>query len=599
MPPRPVSVPRGEPAAERPVLTYARVSREEQATPDKASLTQQRERTAALAAQLGLRVTRHFADAGLSGGSDDRPAFQAMVAFAQAHPQPARRPGLVLVLSDSRWGRWEDPEVAAYWRVWFSRHGWRVRYVEHDDTQDKTTRTVMRALHASQATIYRDQLRKTAERGARGTAEQGYWQNEAPLGYRRLAIDAEGRERVLAIGQRKSDDERSRLTPGPAEEVAIVRWCFETYASGAVSLGQMVQQLLARWPSKRWSRGTLHAVLTNPAYTGTVLWCRKTNDPEQRVDALRRDPADWVRVEDAHPAIVDHALFSRVEQLLARNRRQTSPTPGVYLLSGLMTCARCGEHYIGGGGRRGPPEDPDRYRVYVDAGAQKRVCAGVTGTVTRRLVENAVLAVVSRLVASDAMQQLLAEVVDEELAHAAADDTGAEAARAARRATLTAQRDRLVRAVAQGTVLEAEAAGTLTTLRRELEAVRAEGERARFRRRQGTAIRAERARLIALTRDLPQLLQQLEGRQRRELLLPWLDTLVFDKDTRELEIAVAPSGIRADAIRAGLVAPAGAEWTSPDMGEGGAEAGEGDDDPPRLVERITLPWPSHRGRRLA
>src|SRR5207249_4484520 len=113
---------------------------EDQATDRKTSLADQRAALAALASQLGRQLDQVFEDAGASGATaEGRRGFTSLVAFCCTHARSPRAPGTVLVLNDSRWGRFRDPEEATYWRVELRRHGWLVRFVE-GDTGDATTR---------------------------------------------------------------------------------------------------------------------------------------------------------------------------------------------------------------------------------------------------------------------------------------------------------------------------------------------------------------------------------------------------------------------------------------------------------------------------
>ena len=86
---------------------------------------------------------------------------------------------------------------------------------------------------------------------------------------------------------------------------------------------------------KQWLKTTVHNVLLNEAYTGTLVWGTRA-----------KDGAPPVRVEDAHPAIVSKRQFQRVNKLLGSRapkkvhpRRSASP----YLLSGLLRCETCGK----------------------------------------------------------------------------------------------------------------------------------------------------------------------------------------------------------------------------------------------------------------
>ena len=86
---------------------------------------------------------------------------------------------------------------------------------------------------------------------------------------------------------------------------------------------------------KKWLKTTVHFVLTNEAYAGTVVWGEKA-----------KDGAPPVRVEDAHPCIVSKQEFRRIAKMMESRapkkvnpRRLSSP----YLLSGLAKCETCGK----------------------------------------------------------------------------------------------------------------------------------------------------------------------------------------------------------------------------------------------------------------
>ena len=86
---------------------------------------------------------------------------------------------------------------------------------------------------------------------------------------------------------------------------------------------------------KQWLKTTVHNVLLNEAYTGTLVWGTRA-----------KDGAPPVRVEDAHPAIVSKRQFQRVNKLLgSRAPKKVHPrrSASSYLLSGLLRCETCGK----------------------------------------------------------------------------------------------------------------------------------------------------------------------------------------------------------------------------------------------------------------
>ncbi len=302
---------------------YLRVSTEDQAREDRASLAQQEHAIRELAERHRYELQHLFRDPGGSGGTAKRPGFQALLRHVREHPGG----GVVLVLNDSRWGRFSNPEEATYWRIECERHGWPVRFVEGDESEDPLTRGIMRTIHSAQASAYRDQVRANARRGARGAAGDGWWVTEAPIGYRRQAYRDGCPTRVLEVGERKADDERVRLTPGPEHEQRFVQQLFVEYAKGTKSLGALARDANQWFPDRTWKRQTLGSVLRNPAYVGDVVWGRRPmNDAgTQRFDA---DQSRWTIRESAHTPLVDRPLFDRVQSLLNRNRKQTRATRG-------------------------------------------------------------------------------------------------------------------------------------------------------------------------------------------------------------------------------------------------------------------------------
>ena len=67
---------------------------------------------------------------------------------------------------------------------------------------------------------------------------------------------------------------------------------------------------------KLWGKTSIHAILINESYTGTLVW--GTNS---------KDHAEPVRVEKAFPAIVTKAQFSRVNKLMRSRATQEVPSP--------------------------------------------------------------------------------------------------------------------------------------------------------------------------------------------------------------------------------------------------------------------------------
>ena len=199
----------------------------------------------------------------------------------------------------------------------------------------------MEAIIESVDEFYSENLAQEVRRGMREAASRGFWvSNNAPLGYKRVYVADGGKKRP-----------RLELDP-PAD--AVARRIFDMALKGLTVL-DIAKKLNAEGiptkTGKRWLKTTVHHVLTNEAYAGTLVWGKTA-----------KDGAPPVRVDGAVPPIVTNSEFERVQQMLhARAPSHTHPRRAAspYLLSGLVTCALCGKTLIASEAKGG------KYTYYV------------------------------------------------------------------------------------------------------------------------------------------------------------------------------------------------------------------------------------------
>ena len=522
-------------------LGYIRVSTEQQTGEDRTSLSEQRRAINAHAEKLGRIVTDAaiFADPGVSGATaHGRPGFVAMIAFCESHAR-ASRDGVILVLNDSRFGRFRDMREAGHWQFVLAELGWEVRFCEGDEIPDGMARNVMRLVGSGAATEYRENLRKTQRRASRAVAETGRWRCEAPLGYRRLATRKDGAQRLLEIGQRKADDEIVRLALGPQEEQELVRWMFETYASGSMSLWHLANAAQDRAPGLRtWKTQVVRSMLVNPAYVGDVVHGRRpaTEDGAQRVD---RDESHWLVVPNTHPAIISRELFEAVQGMLREHHARGRSANGSYMLTGLLYCS-CGERYQGGGGSRGPAHDPGRWLFYRCAGANRQVgtCRPPLVCVNQRWIEGIVVECISDVVTHPSTIELIRESAYQ-MAHRERSG-GPERRDVLRkeRDRLVTQRKRLVDTIARGMVEESEASASLSEIRGRLVSVEAEQLRIQNARQAASNMEAEAEQIIQQALDFPKMAKVVPPSTLRRLIAPWIGRMVVEKDSRTLTLTM-------------------------------------------------------------
>ena len=153
---------------------------------------------------------------------------------------------------------------------------------------------------------------------------------------------------------------------------------------------------------KLWGKTSVHAILINESYTGTLVWGRHS-----------KDNAEPVRVEKAFPAIVTKAQFSRVNKLMhSRAPKQSHPrrVGGTYLLSGLVKCKTCNRALSGQDAKSG------QFAYYVCQSIMKRGkdACDTPRLNARRFEELVVNKIRSNILTEGSITELV-KVVDEEM----------------------------------------------------------------------------------------------------------------------------------------------------------------------------------------
>jgi site-specific DNA recombinase len=322
---------------------YTRKSTEEGLEQEFNSLDAQRESAEAfIASQQGEGWTclpERYDDGGFTGGNTDRPGLQRLLADIEAG-----RVDCVVVYKVDRLSR----SLLDFARMMelFDRH--RVSFVsvtQQFNTATSMGRLVLNVL-LSFAQFEREIISERTRDKIAATRRKGKWAGGHPI----LGYDVDPQGFKLVVNE---------------AEAARVRAIFELYLEHQALL-PVVRELAQRgWANKRWvtrsgkerggdsfTKTNLHRLLTNVAYVGKVRYKDEVHDGE-------------------HPAIVDAAVFARVQELLRSNGR-TGGAPvrnrfGAFL-KGLLRCAPCGCAMCPSHTCKGDK----RYRYYVCSNAQKR-----------------------------------------------------------------------------------------------------------------------------------------------------------------------------------------------------------------------------------
>jgi len=268
-----------------------------------------------------IEIIREFADRGKSGlSTEGRDGFNEMISeYVQDDKESFE---YVLVLDVSRWGRYQDTDLSAYFTGLCANHGKQVVFttIGFGEKND-----LLHGLHLSieryRAASYSRELSTKVFKGCAKIASQGFRAGGMPpYGFHRLLLDEQRNPvQILERGQRKSiQNQRVTLTLGAEDEVAVVRRVFRSFVHRKRTPHQIADTLNARRiPSpgrRRWTANAVRSVLTNELYAGTMIYNKTT----QRLKSpSRHNPKDeWIRAENAFPAIVEKKLFDAAQTMI-------------------------------------------------------------------------------------------------------------------------------------------------------------------------------------------------------------------------------------------------------------------------------------------
>jgi len=270
-----------------------------------------------------------------------------------------------------------------------------------DETDD-----LLRPVKQWQARQESKDLSKVTVRGLLSLSEGGWWLGGVPpYGYDLAYFDTQGehlftlrylenKEKLVLDGKgtvarrlgsnesiSTSKKDRATLVLGEPQRIRLVKRIFRMYVEegmGFKSIAARLNQEKVPAPRNRqwsrihsgdWSLATIRAIICNPLYTGDMVWNRRTDGKFHRIAEGRavprktvsnprlqqNDEADWVVIPNTHPPIIHRETFERAKR--RRESRRENPLAGYqfpgrsttspYLLSGLITCAKCGHKYQG------------------------------------------------------------------------------------------------------------------------------------------------------------------------------------------------------------------------------------------------------------
>ncbi|MCX6996613.1 MAG: recombinase family protein [Kiritimatiellaeota bacterium] len=208
----------------------------------------------------GIQIIEEFVDRGKTGlVTEGREAFQLML---RDYIQTAKYDfNYVLVLDVSRWGRYQNTDISAYYTGLCAMNGKHVIYTSIGFSSENDLMHALRInIERYQAANYSRELSTKVFKGCAKIASQGFRAGGMPpFAFHRLLLDEHRQPvQVLDPGQRKSiQNQRVTLTPGAPDQIAVIKRIFRAFVQNKKSPKQPPHRSRGSWPmsciSAPWS----------------------------------------------------------------------------------------------------------------------------------------------------------------------------------------------------------------------------------------------------------------------------------------------------------------------------------------------------------
>ena len=292
-----------------------------------------------------LNLVGVYADDGYTGTNFDRPEMKRMMDDVEAG-----KIDCIVVKDLSRFGR-ERIETGTYIAKTFKKKG--IRFIAINDHYDTLTADgaetgIVLPIKALTNESFSRDISMKVRSSQEVKREKGDFVGAfAPYGYM------------------KDPGNRNALVPDPYASViveSIFRCKLEGMSANAIaqklndegvlspmeykaSRGQKFTTGFKGGRQALWSAQAVIRILKDEVYAGVLAQGKRTRVSYKVRKEIRRPEDEWIRVPDAHEAIVDRGTFDTVQLLLARDtiRGDGGEMP---LFAGMLFCGDCGKSMV-------------------------------------------------------------------------------------------------------------------------------------------------------------------------------------------------------------------------------------------------------------
>ena len=275
------------------------------------------------AARNGYTIVREFIDQAETGRTVYRPQFREMISQAKRTDKPF---SMILVYKYSRFARNREDSIVH--KALLRKSGVQLISIT-EPVDDSAVGRLMQAIIECIDEFYSENLGEEVTRGMRESASQGFYlSSRAPYGFKKVKVMEGAKEHT-----RLELDEPKASIMAKAFDRVLKR-------EGLMEIIKDFEAKGIQGPGgKGWSKTSLHKMLENEVYTGTMVWGRHS----------KRGLAP-VRKENACPAIVSREVFEQAHVFLGQRAfKQIHPrrVSSQFLLSGLVKCGYYGKTLTG------------------------------------------------------------------------------------------------------------------------------------------------------------------------------------------------------------------------------------------------------------
>lgn len=321
---------------------YLRLSKEDlhkiKEGDDSASIRNQRLMLTDYALDHGYQIVHVYADDDESGLYDDRPGFEQMIEDAKL-----KKFDIVIAKSQSRFSR-NMEHIEKYLHHDFPLLGIRFIGVADNADTENTGNKKARQINGLVNEWYCEDLSNNIRSVFQAKMRAGQFLGAScPYGYRKdpkdhnhLIIDPYAAAIVRKIYALYLDGYgKGKIAAMLSGEDVLIP---TRYKQEVLGISYKNSRLLPE--TKTWSYQTIHTILGNPVYTGTLVQ-NKYNKVSYKDKEKRKMPKEsWIVVENTHEAIIDKHTFALAQEL-QRQRTKSVQSGANGIFSGMLFCADC------------------------------------------------------------------------------------------------------------------------------------------------------------------------------------------------------------------------------------------------------------------